>query len=655
MPLVFNTYAFALFISSCFTSALFYYTWRKRYLKGAFSLSLLAVSITIWCLMAMFEVAVQDMPIRIIFAKLSFVGIVLACPFWLIFTLDNSGLLQKFTRKWLLALLFIIPFAVLIAVATNELHTSFWTKIIEIESAPFLNVVYEHGWMFTVHAVYSYSCLALGGFVLVRQLVKADDIQRKKIPLLLIALLIPWLANGFSIFEYNPFLGIDFTPLAFAVSVVLFGSAILKFNLFEALPSSESQLIAELENGIIILNSQLFVVEVNIAAQKLFGNLLTISSSADTVFSKWPNIIHALKVNTSQTVEITYNDGVNTKYFEIRIIPLLGDNGKTSQILMMLRDISNLKSAEQGLINTEHKLSEIINSLPDGAFVIDLKGRVTMWNRSMQDITGITAEQVLYKENHELAWLMYHERRHLMIDVAITGDESVLNKYEEVHKEDGQYSSVSHFKELNGRSNVSLWILAKKMTDADGNVIGAVETVRDISARKLADQEAITARSTLKAVVENTKDIIVYFDKDWRVITFNKAYVEAVEKFFGQEVKQGDDYRKYIFPGKEAWWIQNVERALKGESFIAELDYQDLNTTVTFEVSFNPVLIDNEVVGISNFIRDVSERKKGELLLQEKILELAKANEIMIGRELKMIELKAELEKLKGSSIEVKP
>lgn len=654
MQLSFNLHSIILIIATVITFALTWYTWKRRYLKGGYYLSLMLFANLLWIFFVTFEVASQSIEWTIIFSKATYLGIVFVGPFFLLFVVDYLSKSKDLIQKWWTKLIFVIPLISLVAVFTNELHFLFWEKIFVIQTNPYLILQNSYGWIFYLNTFFSYICLAIGGSLLSKSLFKSSGAEKKRIGLLILALLMPFFANIITLLKFEGIEGIDLTPLAFVISVVMIASAIFRFSLFQSAPSIRTQIIASLEDAVIIIGKDLKILDLNQKAKDQFGGIFSISNNAELVFNKWPQILSAIVKNNDTTVEIETQEnlekGRKREYYDVSISNLKNENNTNEAKLLVFKNITSKKKAEIGLQATEQKLAEIFNSLPDGSFVVDLEGRVIIWNEAMTTITGILPEQVINKAESELAHLVYGVRRPLLVHAALTDREDILKFYEEVSVEKDSYSGIVRFAELNKRQNVVLWISAKKLYNQNGESIGAIETVRDVSKSRLVDQEFSTTKSALSAIVENTKDIIIYIDKDWKVITFNSAFKDAVYALLQKEVKAGEDFHNYIFPGKENWWESNFKEALNGSQFVTELEYLIEGKRLNYEVAFNPVKVEGQVIGVSTFIRDITERKSSDDLLKEKMAELARANEIMIGRELKMIELKEKLMNADGTN-----
>jgi PAS domain S-box-containing protein len=122
--------------------------------------------------------------------------------------------------------------------------------------------------------------------------------------------------------------------------------------------------------------------------------------------------------------------------------------------------------------------AEIIDFIPDAILAIDLSGIVIAWNRAMEELTGIKAVDILGKGNYEYALPLYRTRRPTLADLALKPDANIEAEYTNL-KRDGMSIRARYISSLAGTH------LGKRpLYDSSGNVIGAIESIRDITERK---------------------------------------------------------------------------------------------------------------------------------------------------------------------------
>ena len=111
---------------------------------------------------------------------------------------------------------------------------------------------------------------------------------------------------------------------------------------------------------------------------------------------------------------------------------------RTSELMVsnqaLILEIEDRNRADKALRDSERRLSDIIDFLPDATFVIDRDGKVIAWNRSMETMTGIPAKDMLGKGNYEYAIPFYGERRPMLVDMVLSADEEIALRYAKIQR-----------------------------------------------------------------------------------------------------------------------------------------------------------------------------------------------------------------------------
>ena len=159
-----------------------------------------------------------------------------------------------------------------------------------------------------------------------------------------------------------------------------------------------------------------------------------------------------------------------------------------SEILCIGIDRTEQKKAEEVVKNSEQRLAQIINFLPDPTWVIDSAGTVVTWNQAMENLTGIAAADMVGKGNYEYALPFYGERRPILIDLVREWNSEYEKKYLSIKKEGNKLVSESHHPHL-GNGGMYLSGNASQIYDAAGQVSGAIESLRDITERRHMEED----------------------------------------------------------------------------------------------------------------------------------------------------------------------
>ncbi len=174
----------------------------------------------------------------------------------------------------------------------------------------------------------------------------------------------------------------------------------------------------------------------------------------------------------------------NRVILETSGFPILDTEGNIAGYRGTDIDITTRKKAEEALRESERELTDIISFLPDATLVINTNGTVLAWNRAMEEMTGVSAEQILGKADYEYALPFYHERRPITVDLVLHDDPAVVAKYPFMKKEGDALLSEIFLPHLNEGKGAYLWFKASPLYDAAGNISGAIESIRDITDQK---------------------------------------------------------------------------------------------------------------------------------------------------------------------------
>lgn len=211
----------------------------------------------------------------------------------------------------------------------------------------------------------------------------------------------------------------------------------------------------------------------------------------------------------------------STVFLENRSFPTTID-GRTL-VLGIARDISERKAAEEALKESQRQLADIINFLPDPTFVIDGEGKVISWNRAMEDMTGIQAELILGKGDYEYSLPFYGERRPILINLLLD-PRANLSELEENGR---ALSGMAFIPDLRGRGAYLYWT-ASALYDSRGNIVGAIESIRDITGQKLMEQAVARAEKKYRNIFENSVSGIYQITVDGRFVSLNLSFAKML-------------------------------------------------------------------------------------------------------------------------------
>jgi PAS domain S-box-containing protein len=166
-------------------------------------------------------------------------------------------------------------------------------------------------------------------------------------------------------------------------------------------------------------------------------------------------------------------------------------------IVGFMVDITKSKQVERRAQENEQKLAQIINSNSIATFVIDQEHTITHWNLACENLLETSASVMIGTKKQ---WMpFYPSVRRVMADLVVEKANAIdiAQNYEIWHPSAliaGAYEAENFFPHL-GEKGKWIFFTAAPLKDQEGNVVGAIETLQDITSRKLAEYEISTART----------------------------------------------------------------------------------------------------------------------------------------------------------------
>jgi two-component system, cell cycle sensor histidine kinase and response regulator CckA len=170
--------------------------------------------------------------------------------------------------------------------------------------------------------------------------------------------------------------------------------------------------------------------------------------------------------------------------YEARFAPLL-----EKEIIVIIRNITERKQAEDQLRAAHQRLLDIIDFLPDATFVIDQEKKVIAWNRAIEEMTGTRKEEVVGRGDYAYAVPFYGQPRPILVDLIGAEHPEFGSEYKYVRKQGHSLYAEVFVPSLFGGAGAHVWVTASPLLDRQGHQVGAIESVRDITQRKQLEEQ----------------------------------------------------------------------------------------------------------------------------------------------------------------------
>jgi len=278
----------------------------------------------------------------------------------------------------------------------------------------------------------------------------------------------------------------------------------------------------------------------------------------------------------------------------------------------LIQQLDEAESNKLALASAHQKMEAIFNFLPDPTFVVDAAGVVTMWNRAIEELTGVKVREILGKGNREYSRVFYGTRRPMIIDLAlessdIDDEELIILKHDErvLETENAVTNIGEKVQYLNGRSS--------PLYDHQGVLLGAIESLRDITESRKAQRDLQKSEEKYRGILESIEDGYFEVDHTGHLQFFN-PYLAKVLGYEPEEL-YGSSYRVLMDDENSSKLFEAFNKVYISGKPVKELDWQvprKDGSRLFVETTVLPIKENNEVVGFRGIIHDISERKAAQ-------------------------------------------
>ncbi len=315
--------------------------------------------------------------------------------------------------------------------------------------------------------------------------------------------------------------------------------------------------------------------------------------------------------------------------------------GNVLGVFAAARDITESKRVMREFTETKNLLDNILQSSIKYSIIgKDLDHRILSWNEGAQRNYGYTAEEIL-GNNSEILHSAEDIKSGAVAKLLATAQERGLaeGEFERIRK-DGSHFMAS--------------LVVTRRNDTSGNPIGYLLMSSDISEKKQAEEQLRFASQYARSLIEASLDPLVTISPEGKITDVNEGSIKVTG--VPREELIGTDFSNYFTePAKAREGYQQV--FAKGFVTDYPLTIRHRNGRLT-EVLYNASVykdVDGNVLGVFAAARDVTAQKRAEVEIAEqrgkeleRLAELERFQKLTVGRELKMIELKKEIEMLKA-------
>jgi PAS domain S-box-containing protein len=467
-------YTIPLVVAAVVSAISGFYIWWRHQAEAAKTLALILLAGAGWILAYSLELMSVDLSLKILWSEVQYLPVLIVSVSWLIFTLQYTGR-EKWVTRRNLVLLSIVPVIIMLLVFTNDYHGLMWTSAeLRTEDSLLLLETVPGPW-FWIYSSFTYSSVLISSILLIQVLVHAQRLYRWQIISLLLASFSPVFLSVLELCGLYPYPYILTIGLLIPTASLAVALNIFRFRPDDIVPVARGTVIESMSDGVMVLDSKNRFVDANPLIQQLIGYPLNdlVGQCIDKVWPEWVDQMQSGQ-KSGQEITIEQEDGQHT--YDVRISPLTDWHGSIISKVVVLRDITDRKRAEQLLYESEEKFRTIFENANDEIVYVDKHGTIIDTNEKVEEIFGYRREELVGKKFVEFGFLGVENISNfvkLFMDAMKGGNPAPLILLEIKHKNGSTiYAEVSN-----------------RLIKRDGKIEGILSIVRDITERKKAEEE----------------------------------------------------------------------------------------------------------------------------------------------------------------------
>jgi signal transduction histidine kinase/PAS domain-containing protein len=321
---------------------------RRRSAPGALALGVIMLAVAVLSASYALELASADLRGKLFWVNVEYLAFFSLPTAWLVFALQYTGNGNWLTPRRRL-LLTIEPVLAMLLLLTNNTHHLFYTQAALDTSGPYHLLTLSYGPIFWVQGAYIYLLLLIGTIIVFEHLLPIRRNYWGQAVSVVVAVLLPWVANILHVLRIEPWPGLDLTPYAGALTGVVLVWGLFRFRLLDVMPLARNVLIEGMADGVIVIDANGHIVDINPAGQEIIAipALHAVRQPADQVLSPWPELVaHTYDANETHS-ELILHKREGPRYYQLRVAPLVGRGGDVRGRLLVLSDITERRLAEE--------------------------------------------------------------------------------------------------------------------------------------------------------------------------------------------------------------------------------------------------------------------------------------------------------------------
>ncbi len=607
---MFNIITALYFLSAAISLGLTFVFWKRRDAGDWVLPSLvIALSTAVWAFGQGMELYVPTLEAKLFWGHVQYLGIVWLSPAWFVLAVGRTNGRKWLSRRFYMGLA-VIPVITIFLIFTNRWHQMVWSSVTLNTDFLFPVLDISYGAWFIVQTFYAVGLQMMGIVALIGSHGRHSKVYRQQNFILLIALLIPISTVILRLIGIAFFTHVDVTPLLLTISTILLALFTLTFRLFDIAPVARLMVLNNLSVGIIILNEQNLIVEINPAARTILGipTMDLTGQDASRLYELRPELapVCASGIYTHEEIQIRVDDDVH--HYDVDISAMEDDAGNANGRILTLTNITERKTAEATIRENERRYQLLADNATDMIWTLDTNLQPNYVNPSVTRHRGYTPEEAI---THTLEQTLPPSSIKKIMSIF-----SQAKKAMETMTAD-ELRDISYTTELENYckdgSVIAVDVNMSFLLDQEGNPLGLIGTSHNITERKQAEEATQQQNKFLNTIIDSLANPFYVIDvEDYSIQIANKAArdlgVRTTNTCYALT-----HLRDTPCDGLEHPCPLTALRNAKEPVTVEHIHFDADGKPRNMEVHAYPIFNDaGEVVQMIEYSLDITERKKAE-------------------------------------------
>ena len=372
------------------------FPWRDISRRARIIGSILLIIAALWILTHALEIGIPVAADKASLMGLQLIWGLLALTLWLMYIIQYT-VTEKWQTRRIYILFVIMPFLAILALVTNNIYGLMWTDLGLNMNNPYLPLEPVYGLAYWIFMAYMGALIVFGSYLVFRKVVRQHNFRSWEPWILILVVVLPILTAFLEVtgVTLSANLTIGLTPFISGIGAIALVLTLPRFHLQKVIPIARDTVFEQIGDGVVVLNMQNRVVDLNPAAEHLAGytNSQALGLPVEQIWTNWPSRLESASAVFEELV-LTYAGEQRT--FGLHTHTIIDKNNRPLNKVVLLTDITESKWAQDKVEKSEERFRTLFESAGEGILIADIETKQFKYaNPSICKMLGYTKEELI--------------------------------------------------------------------------------------------------------------------------------------------------------------------------------------------------------------------------------------------------------------------